>query len=77
MRRVLVLLMALIFTVGSMMTVFGGPGPAPSSGDGDPDGSGFDAPPGPLGDGDPFGPAPSSGDGEDDGSGLEPPNGPS
>ena len=79
MRRTLVLLMALtlVFAVGAMTAVYGDPGAAPNWGDGDPDGSGFeDPPPGPIGDGDPFGPAPNAGDGDPDQSGLTPPNGP-
>ena len=79
MRRILVLLMALtlVFAVGTMTAVYGGPGLAPNSGDCDPDGSGFeDPPPGPIGDGDAFGPNPYSGDGESDGSDLDSPNGP-
>jgi len=72
MRRLMVLVLALVFVVGGMMAVYAGPGPAPNSGDGIPDGSGMDAP-GPLGDGDPFGPAPNSGDGEPDGSGMDGP----
>ncbi|MGB2983652.1 MAG: hypothetical protein WBC63_07325 [Candidatus Bipolaricaulia bacterium] len=69
MRRLLVLLLAatLVFAVGGMMAVYGGPGPAPNSGDGIPDGSGFDGSPGP------FGPAPSAGDGSLDGSGMDAP----
>jgi hypothetical protein len=73
MRRILVLLMALtlVFAVGAMTAVYGGPGPAPYSGDGDPDGSSFVDPlPGPLG------PNPLAGDGVSDGSTLESPNGP-
>lgn len=76
MRRLLVLLLALVFAVGGMMVAYGAPGPAPSSGDGIPEESGFDEQPGPIGDGDPFGPAPNSWDGEPDGSGLPSPNDP-
>ena len=79
MRRNLVFLMALtlVFAVGAMLAVYGGPGPAPNSGDGNPDGSGFDeGEPGPVGDGDPLGPSPESGDGIPDGSSLDTPNGP-
>ena len=78
MRRILVLLMAvtLVFAVGALMVVYGGPGPAPNSGNGTPDGSGFTETPGPIGDGDPLGPSPESGDGIPDGSSLETPNGP-
>jgi len=77
MRRILVLLLAVaLLCTGGVMVVHGGPGPAPNSGDGVPDGSGFESPPGPVGDGEPFGPAPNSGDGIPDGSGMTPPNGP-
>jgi hypothetical protein len=74
MRRLLVLLLALVFAVGGMMAVYAGPGPAPNSGDGVSDGSGFPELPGPVGDGDPFGPAPNSGDGVSDGSGMDAPH---
>jgi len=79
MRRLLVLLLALVFAIGGMTAVYAGiaPGPAPNSGDGISDGSGFDdPPPGPLGDGDPLGPAPNAGDGDPDGSGLDAPYAP-
>ena len=66
MRRVLVVLLALVFAVGGMMAVYAefSPGPAPNSHDGIPDGSGWDVPPGPNG------PAPTSGDGIPAGSGF-------
>ena len=72
MKRCLVLLMTLtlICAVGAMVTVYAGPGPAPNAADGNPDGSGFDVPPGTVGDGDEVGPAPNSGDGTPDGSGF-------
>jgi hypothetical protein len=59
MRRLLVLLLALVFAVGGMMAVYAGdqpPGPAPNSHDGIPDGSGWDVPPGPFGPSEPAGP---------------------
>jgi len=70
MRRLLVLLLALVFAVGGMMAVYAGisPGPAPNSGDGVSDGSGLH--PLPAGDGEARGPAPNSGDGISDGSGF-------
>ena len=70
MRRLLVLVLAVVFAVSGMMAVYAGivPGPAPNSGDGIPDGSGMDAP-GPFGDGETRGPAPNSGDGIPDGPG--------
>jgi hypothetical protein len=58
MKKMVVLLMALmlVFTVGSMTMVLGGPGPAPNSGDGIPDGSGWpDGQPGPFGPSEPAG----------------------
>lgn len=70
MKRLLVLLLALVF---AGCAVYAGPGAAPNSGDGIPDGSGFEETPGPMGDGDPFGPAPNSGDGIPDGSGMDAP----
>ena len=76
MRRLLVLLLALVFAMGGMMAVYAGPGPAPYSGDGNPDGRGCDPAPGPVGDGDPLGPNPLAGDGVSDGSSLDTPNGP-
>jgi len=70
MRRLLVLILALVFAMSGLMAVYAGPGPAPNSNDGVSDGSGFIEKPGPLGDGDPYGPAPNSGDGIPDGSGF-------
>lgn len=55
MRRLLVLLLALVFAVGGMMAVYASPGPAPNSHDGIPDGSGWDVPPGPFGPSEPAG----------------------
>jgi len=75
MRKLLALgvTMLLLTAVGGAI-VFAAVGPAPNAGDGVSDGSGFDAPSGPVGDGDPFGPAPNSGDGVSDGSGMDAPN---
>jgi len=70
MRRLLVLLLALVFALGGVMVVYAGiaPGPAPNSGDGYPDGSGLT--PMPAGPGETPGPAPNAGDGIPDGSGF-------
>ncbi|MBU0596435.1 hypothetical protein KJ567_07115 [Candidatus Bipolaricaulota bacterium] len=77
MRKVLVLLVMslLVFSVFAA-AANGNDGPAPNAGDGISDGSGFEAPVGPIGDGDAIGPAPNSGDGIPDGSGIDAPNGP-
>ena len=70
MRRLLVLVLALVFAVSGMLAVYAGPGPAPNSGDGIPDGSGWeDGLPGPFGGDGGTGGAPNSGDGIPDGSG--------
>ena len=73
MRRLLVLVLAVVFAVSGMMAVYAGivPGPAPNSGDGNPDGPGWpEGLPGPFGaDGEMRGPAPNSGDGIPDGPG--------
>jgi hypothetical protein len=74
MRRLLVLLLAVVLTVSGVMAIYAGPepapplGPAPNAGDGDPDRSGLD--PLPFGYGEVPGPAPNSGDGISDGSGF-------
>jgi len=75
-RLVLLIAVALVFSVLAGIVVSAGPGPAPNAGDGVPDGSGFVTLPGPVGSGDPFGPAPNAGDGIPDGSGLDAPHGP-
>lgn len=77
MKRATVLMMALLLVTCALTPALAGPGPAPNAGDGVPDGSGFEIPPGPVGEGDPFGPAPNSGDGIPDGSGMTPPHAPS
>jgi len=70
MRRVLALLLVLVFAVSGVTAVYAGiaPGPAPNSGDGVSDGSGMR--PLPVGPGEAVGPAPNSGDGVSDGSGF-------
>jgi hypothetical protein len=78
MRRFLSILMALtlVFAVGAMAAVYGGPGPASSSEGGISDGSGFEVPPEPVEASGPLGPNPLAGDGIPDGSDLDMPNGP-
>ena len=73
MKKLAFWLLVAVLVLGTV-AVQAGPGPAPNSGDGVTDGSGFDVPPGPIGDGDPFGPAPNGGDGVPDGSGMDAPN---
>ena len=70
MRRLLVLVLALVFALGGTMAAYAGiaPGPAPNSGDGISDGSGLT--PMPAGPGETPGPAPNAGDGIPDGSGF-------
>jgi hypothetical protein len=70
MRRLLVLVLAFVFAVGGVMSVYAAiaAGPAPNSGDGISDGSGLT--PEPAGPGETPGPAPNSGDGVSDGSGF-------
>ena len=62
MRKMMVLLVALmlVFASGAMIVATAGPGPAPNSHDGIPDGSGWDTPPGPFGPSEPAGQTVSS-----------------
>ncbi|HJX31741.1 MAG TPA: hypothetical protein VJ624_07820 [Thermodesulfobacteriota bacterium] len=80
MKKLIVVLIAVLFLFSSSAFAGRGSGPkgprgpAPNSGDCIPDGSGFE---GPNDQGFGRGPAPNSGDGIPDGSGFEGPNGPS
>jgi len=70
MKKIMVLILIvvfLMFSFGSMVIAENSPGPAPNAGLGLEDGSGFTDPAFPFGNGDTPGPAPGSGDGIPDG----------